>query len=464
MKKIGIIGGGFSGTLSAVHLIEKAKTTFEIIIINEKGNFNKGIAYNPYSKKHILNVPTAKMSAYPAHPNHFLDWVMELEAFKNLDRDLVGNAFMPRYLYGEYLVQIWDKTIELAAQKGIKLTIENSVVSELIKNQDQIHIVLENGKSFELDECIIATGNIVPRNPKIKNEEFYKSSNYFQNPWGEASVQNISAELPVLIIGNGLTMVDTVLGLLENGYKNTIYSISPNGFNILPHRHGGMKYDALSKELNENMSLRELVSLVNKHIKKVRRFGVSAEPLIDSFRPFTQKIWQHLSDSEKHLFMSRLRHLWGVARHRIPLHIHDKLQQLRIDNQLVIKSGRLLNIEENGNKITVTYYDKKNHSEAKIDVSRVINCTGPETDLELVDKSFLKSALDQGLLIQDNLKLGIKADVNTFQLIDKTGKAHSNLYTLGSNLKGELWESTAVPELRGQAEALANLLIDKINS
>jgi uncharacterized NAD(P)/FAD-binding protein YdhS len=51
--------------------------------------------------------------------------------------------------------------------------------------------------------------------------------------------------------------------------------------------------------------------------------------------------------------------------------------------------------------------------------------------------------------------------VKTFQMIDKSGDTHTNLYTLGSNLKGELWESTAVPELRGQAESLATQLIEK---
>ena len=122
----------------------------------------------------------------------------------------------------------------------------------------------------------------------------------------------------------------------------------------------------------------------------------------------------------------------------------------------------MLNIEENGKEVLVTFYDKKNHSEAQIKVSRVINCTGPETDLELVEKSFLKSALNKGQLTQDSLKLGIKADVKTFQMIDKSGNKHTNLYTLGSNLKGELWESTAVPELRGQAESLAIQLLEKI--
>lgn len=38
--------------------------------------------------------------------------------------------------------------------------------------------------------------------------------------------------------------------------------------------------------------------------------------------------------------------------------------------------------------------------------------------------------------------------------INPEGKPHTDLYTKGSNLKGELWESTAVNELRGQAEKI----------
>ena len=40
---------------------------------------------------------------------------------------------------------------------------------------------------------------------------------------------------------------------------------------------------------------------------------------------------------------------------------------------------------------------------------------------------------------------------------------HSNLFTLGSNLKGELWESTAVNELRQQANAIADIILAEEN-
>jgi uncharacterized NAD(P)/FAD-binding protein YdhS len=209
------------------------------------------------------------------------------------------------------------------------------------------------------------------------------------------------------------------------------------------------------EEISNSTSLYQLVKLFNKHKKLVREYGLSAEPIIDSLRPLTQKIWINLTIREKRVFMTRLRHLWGVARHRIPLNIHDKLQQLRIEGQLHIYSGRLSDIVEDQGGITATFYDKKQQKEVQTQVSRVINCTGPETDLLKLDSNYLKNALLKGILSQDELKLGINANPNTFELINGKGFVESGLFTIGSNLKGVLWESTAVSEIRTQAELIA---------
>ena len=461
MTKIGIIGGGFTGTMSAVQLIDKYQEPCEIILINEGESLNKGIAYNPYSDKHLLNVIAGKMSAFPDKPDHFLEWVMKRPDYIEKDKSLIANAFLPRALYGLYLVDIWENYLQIAKAKAIKITVINSLVVDLETTDNNILIHLENDTDLQIDYCIIATGNQTPGNPKIKNMDFYNSKNYFKNPWKIDSVIDTKDDLPVLIVGNGLTMVDTVLGLLEQGFKNEIFSISPNGFNILPHRHNGLKYSKLADDLKEDLSLYELTKIVNKHIKTVREYGVSAEPIIDSLRPYTQKIWMSLTEKEKDLFMSRLRHLWGVARHRIPLHSHDKIQQLRIDGKLHINSGRVINYTEKPNYIEVEYFDKKENQVKTIITSRVINCIGPETDLMKLDKSFLKNCLLKGILTQDKLKLGIRANTETFQIIDSENKPHENLFTIGSNLKGELWESTAINELRVQAEKLAEILNQK---
>ncbi|MDT8411746.1 MAG: FAD/NAD(P)-binding protein [Vicingaceae bacterium] len=459
MNKTGIIGAGFSGIMTAVQLINKSTKPCEILLIEKDKNIG-GAAYNPYSDKHLLNVSTNKMSAFPDNPDHFLGWVMQQDEFIEKDKTLIANAYLPRKLYGEYLKEIWKEAKKLAEEKAIKISFINAAISELDLIENSIALLLENGTKLIVDQCVIATGNHIPRNRKIENMDFYQSPNYFQNPWKRASVQNVNNDLPVLIIGNGLTMVDTVFGLLEQGFKGSIYSISPNGFNILPHRHGGLQYSKLVEELSDNMTLYDLTKLVIKHIKAVREYGVSAEPVINSLRPYTQKIWQSFSDREKEIFMARLRHLWGVARHRLPMHSHDKIQQLRIDGKLHIHSGKIINIKETNKGIEVHYFNKKENKQSSIMVSRVINCTGPNTDLTKQKDNFLKKCLQKGIVNQDGLKLGISANIKTFQILDTNGNIHSNLFTLGSNLSGELWESTAVNELRGQTEKLAGVLVN----
>lgn len=463
MKKIGIIGAGFSGIMSAIQLINAAESPIQIVLVDKKSALCKGIAYSPYSKVQLLNVITAKMSAFPDLPNHFLHWVMKKSAFAEKDEMVIANSFMPRYLYGEYLEEIWKENQETAILKNILVTTSDAYVNDLSIHGKEVVLQLDNEENLTVDYCVLATGNMLPGNVKIKNKSFFESKNYFQNPWKKECVTNAKKDLPVLILGNGLTMVDTVLGLLENHFNNVIYSLSPNGFNILPHRHNGLKYSKLVEELPAEKSLYSIFRLVHKHIKSVREFGVSAEPVIDSIRPYTQSIWRGFSDSEKKTFMSKLRHVWGVARHRIPLHIHDKLQQLRIEGKLKVIAGKVYDIIENDEGVHVYYVDKKDNSQKSFVVSRIINCTGPESDFLHSGNKLLASSLLKGIVAQDKLKLGLNTNVDTLQLLNSDGKTHVNIFTIGSNIKGELWESTAVNELRSQAVLVSKKIVELVN-
>ena len=111
MLKIAIIGGGFSGTMLSTHLVRNAAAPMEVILINESDVLNTGIAYDPYSEKFLLNVIASRMSAFPAEPDHFLNWVMLRNHFKCKERELMGHSYLPRKLYGEYLKGIWTETL-----------------------------------------------------------------------------------------------------------------------------------------------------------------------------------------------------------------------------------------------------------------------------------------------------------------------------------------------------------------
>jgi uncharacterized NAD(P)/FAD-binding protein YdhS len=459
MKRIGIIGGGFSGTLAAVQLIEQSVEPLEIILSNEKRSFNRGIAYGSYNDKHILNVISSKMSAFPAKPDHFLDWVMGREEFREQDRAIISHSFLSRNLYGEYLAELWKEALKLAASKMILVTVVHDRVVKMEPGEDTAVLRFKTNQPCTVDACVLATGNLLPRNPNIPNTVFYSSPNYFRNPWEAKVIKGLRADLPVLIIGNGLTMVDTVIGLLESGFEGNICSISPHGFNILPHKHIGIKYSKLSAEVKTGASLLELVRLVNKHRKDLQKLGFSAEPVIDALRPYTQALWRGFTEQERGLFTIRLLHLWTVTRHRIPLHIHEKIRNLQKTDRIQTIAGRILNLSEFNHHVVVDYLDKESKEAKKISVSRVINCTGPQTNLFTLENEFLNECAVSGVVMQDALHLGIAANPSTFRVLDGEGREHPRLYTLGSNLKGELWESTAVGELRVQAEILANLLL-----
>ncbi|MEI8049756.1 MAG: hypothetical protein WCI92_20460, partial [Bacteroidota bacterium] len=121
----------------------------------------------------------------------------------------------------------------------------------------------------------------------------------------------------------------------------------------------------------------------------------------------------------------RLRCLWEPVRHRIPLQVHEKIKQLVKHGKLQLHSGKLLRIKEDKSLINVLFFDKVQRRETGIMVSTVINCTGPETDLLKLEKSFLKNCLVNGSMVQDELRLGILADPHTFEIYNSLLDASS---------------------------------------
>jgi len=457
--KIGIVGGGFSGTMLAVQLIRHSNKRIEIVVVNETENFALGVAYNPYSSNHLLNVVAGKMSAFPDQADHFVNWLITQPEFKSQDLEILKKTFVPRKVYGHYLTDLWVEYKKIAKNKGIVVSEVVGRVTKLNMNQNKPSILLENNQILHFDKCVIATGNQLPGNPIVQNSSFFESSKYFQNPWKIESVQGLKKTDVVLIVGNGLTMVDTVLGLLQQGYQGKIYSLSRHGYGIIPHRESKFAFTIDRETKLTEMSLLELVHFVNSNRKKLDLEGSSPEVIVDAFRPYTQEIWKGLSLKERKLFMSRLRHLWGVLRHRVPLQVQTIIQQLVVEEKLEILSGKILDFTENPNSICVKYGNNKTHTIESLEVTRIINCTGPESDLRKLEDHFLHHAYNERILFQDELKLGICTDLETFRVKKINGGTHNNLYTIGTNLKGELWESTAVNELRIQVDNLAKQVL-----
>jgi hypothetical protein len=70
----------------------------------------------------------------------------------------------------------------------------------------------------------------------------------------------------------------------------------------------------------------------------------------------------------------------------------------------------------------------------------------------------LRHLLDSGLARPDPLRLGLDTDPRG-AVCDAAGRPASDILTLGPLLRGRRYETTAIPEIRGQAAALARQLL-----
>ena len=450
MKRITIIGGGATGTLLAMNLIKKAGSEpLEINLIECREKFGRGVAYSTTTDVHLLNVPANKMGAFTDDIEHFYKWLV------GQGYDYLPNAFVPRKIYGTYLDATLGETIENRG-RNVTINLINDEAIDILTEDDSALVVLKSGEVLPSHRVVLAFGNFLPPHPKLLNQEFTAYEKYFQNPWNPANLDRIATDDDVLIIGMGLTMVDVLLSLRQRKHCGKIFAVSKSG--LLPTVHSAAQiYPSFYEELAASNKVSELLKIILRHIKKAKKTGIGWRAVIDSMRPHTPELWIKLPVAEKQRFMRHLRRIWDVSRHRVPPECADIINEMQSDKQFHPKSGRLRHIEKTDDgRLKVIY--AVNGLRSKIRVDAIFNCMGSESNFTKVDSPLIKKLYSGGAIDSDCLALGINANPSG-EIIDRSGGVSTIIYTIGTALKGILWESTAMPEIRAQTNQLALSLL-----
>ncbi len=112
-----------------------------------------------------------------------------------------------------------------------------------------------------------------------------------------------------------------------------------------------------------------------------------------------------------------------------------------------------MGVEAEGGKVKVNLEGKPS-----LTGDLVINATGPQTRFSASKSILLGKLLERGLISPDEMDMGIRiAEDHT--VVTKDGNESEVLLALGPLLRGTLWETIAVPELRGQASRVAATLV-----
>ncbi len=459
-RTVVIVGGGFSGTLVATHLLRHSATSPSRVILVERGaTGGKGVAYSTKTAGHLLNVPAGRMGAFPDDEGDFLRYARER------DQRTMGGSFVPRMIFGEYL----DATLRAAAADAFRsggslVEIADEVTTVVPRktphDSPRIQVGLKSGAALGADHVVLALGNYPPANPTIDDPSFYRSARYIPDPWAPGALTGIDVAAGVLLVGTGLTMLDVALQLSESKRSARLVALSRRGLVPLPHRahgappsYGHLPPGLIACEPTAVAYLRE----IRRHARTLAEDGVDWREIMASLRPLTPRLWDTLSAPERKRFLRHARPYWDTHRHRVAIDVYERFDALRHSGRLTLIAGRIRRYAESPSNVTAYVRLRGTAQDSAVTVGTVINCTGPEGDVRQLGDPLLSSLLNAGDVRPDALGLGLDTGAD-LTLLRADGTPLTGVHLVGPLLKGRFWEATAVPELRVHAARVARAI------
>lgn len=460
MQTIVIIGAGFSGTLVAVQLLRKSRgMPLRIVLVERSGSFGPGVAYGNGSEALLLNVVAGRMSALPDEPSDFLRWA------RTKDPSARGESFLPRRMFGRYVSELLDRAVGEAGG-GVELV---RVVDEVVDVQPAAHCVsvgCRNGGVIAADAVVLAPGNFATACPSWCGDDVRASGRYIADPWRGDGLSEVQSDERVVIVGTGLTMMDVALSLKATGHRGSIDAVSRRGLMSQPHRHGNPGLAKLPDPLISRTyeRVRDVLRIMRSEAERAEAMGGDWRDAVNAMRSITPALWRALDERERRRFLDRLTPFWNTHRHRAPQSVADAIDAMIESGQVRVRAARIHTATATASGIDVVLDPRGGEwprDSVTLHADRVINCTGPTTDAARSGNALVERLLATGVMRPGPMGMGLDSD-DAGRVVGNTGTAEPRMYLVGPARVGSLWETTAVPELRVHASAVAQRILEQL--
>ena len=436
--RVAVIGGGASGVLTAINLLTTPGGEHVAVTIHEAGGIvGRGVAYGTSDPRHLLNVRARHMSAWPDVPSDLLEWAART------GRDVDPQGFLPRRDYAVYLQDT------LASVADHRLTVRAGRVDDIVARDGGGYDVHAAGTVSVADSVVLAYGNQLPRSLVVDGDVLPAAPWLVADPWDLASLHLLPGDATAVVVGTGLTAIDTVITLLEEHPSRRVVMVSRHG--LLPETHVGQQSTAwVSPTITGPLTAAALAAFFDEQVAAAEQQGVDWRAVVDGLRSQTQAVWQLLDLDERRSFLSEHARHWEVRRHRMAPRVAVRLEGYRAEGRLAVLSGGIHRVIDRGDRCEV--HVGRGHPPVTADM--LVNCTGPSTDISRSGDPLLLALRERGLASPDPLCLGLSTTTDGV-LLDPHGQPVAGMYAVGPPRKGILWESTAIPEIRTQAAEVA---------
>ena len=427
---VAIVGGGFCGTLTAIQLLRRAEPGTRVLLIERSGDFGPGVAYATRDDRHVVNVPAARMSAFGDAPGDLVTWA-----------GVEPDAYVARRVYGEYLRA---RLAGAAARSAARLERVTGEVLRVRPARSAIELVLADGGRLACDRVVLALGSL----PAAPPCELPDDPRVVADPWRPGVLEDAGTASTV-IVGSGPTAVDVALSICDDAPSARVAMVSRHGrvpFSHLP----GLRCPAPPPDLPGGpLRLPALERALRAHTERAVAAGYDWRDAVDGLRPLLPDLWRRLPVADRRAFLRDRARSWEVRRHRLAPAVAATVRSLRLYGRLTVLAGGVDAVHARAGGVEV-----RMRGGGAVIAARVIACTGAGSDVRAAPVPLLRRLLADGHATADALGLGLRATA-AGALVDAAGRADERLWILGPLRRGELWETTAVRELRAQAEDVA---------
>ncbi|MGW4162487.1 FAD/NAD(P)-binding protein [Streptomyces sp. NPDC004788] len=465
-RRITIVGSGFSGTLTAIRLLQFATAPLEICLMErEEGYRYGGLAFGRASThwEHMLNIQAGRITLRRERPEDFLEWVNGEADRTDWPAKWQYHSFgvacvVPRLVFRQYLAERLRSAaadarpdVTLRELTGETIDVRRSDDAYVVKYADLGH----DGGVHELrsDQVILATGHLAPVQAPFYHR-VRASDRFIADPYAPTAQERfraIGTDETVLVTGSALSAFDTVVSLVHAGHKGQILICSRGG-----HMHGTyptdhehdiwqsrrppfLEAEALTPETVVAGVKAEYAHLLAEHGDSTPD-SIFAERVMKAWEPYVIELISRMDSKDVRMLLDRykslivtnrtstVREIGSVVRNR--MRDYNGAPKTVSTIPAAIQDMRLV---EDGTKIRVVFADRED-----VTVDHVVNCLGNNTDYERADHPLWNGLIHGHKAAQPQSKTHRGIEVGPHgQLVAANGETSQNLFAVGPMRQGD---------------------------
>ena len=451
--RVAVIGGG-AGLVSIMDSLLQQQLPALTIDVYEPGDLAHGNAFGPDLDSALVNLPNSAMSIRTTQRDHFAEWLRQRG--DHSDHDV---SFAPRRVFGSYLSDQLARCRAEAESRGWRFTVRPEVVVSVADIPDGVMV-----GAHGYDRAVLCIGPGSAADPY----QLTGAPGFHPTPYPLSGVlPRIPHSDRVLIVGTGLTAVDTVLGLLELGHTGPITMASRRGVlpGVLTWKPGWRLRHLTPERVATGVSARDVWDLLHTELDAA---GVDSRTETAWLRPGTSaadylRYQLAHSNSVQSIFMNIPTPLAREIRRTMPdtprflAEYRPQLKSLQCPMPAATARKLLAAIDTGQLSVQSGLSDLRHSGVFRTGSGLVADCVVDATRTSPARTTGISRKLLDGLagIATWDAYNALRVDPATHRVLLPSGSPHPRLSAVGELTAGDIYYAASLPAVNRAADAVA---------